>query len=305
VFDDEQQAFLAEVLASCTSRRRKIKAGMHFFRAQLGNAWRAQEEGGEPFIPEAHAPDRMIPFRDCAFEGRANPKGIPCLYMGTDTNTAMSEVRPWMNSYISLSEFRMTRDSSVINCSLDNPVPLIDDDDDPGKFDGAVWGDIASAFSRPSARDDTTADYAPTQILAELFKSDGLDGVVYKSMLGKGRNIALFDLNAAELANGTLYETKSVVYDFGQANNTYYLPKFYPAMAASIGLDVDSPKAALPHYVKLTFLPNTAEMPADGGGGVRVQARLDYIAREMEGQRESGPPLSGDDEDPPSTAGKP
>jgi len=247
----------------------------------------------------------MIPLRDRALEGRVNPKGIPCLYMAMDTNTAMSEVRPWVDSYVSLSEFRMTRDCSVIDCSLDKPDPLVDDDDDPGKFEGAVWGDIASAFSRPSARDDTTADYAPTQILAELFKSAGLEGVVYKSMLGKGRNIALFDLNAAELANGTLYETKSVVYEFRQANNTYYVPKFYPEMAASIGLGVDSPEAVLPHYVKLTYLPNTAEMPADGQGGVRVRARLDYIARGMEGQPETGPALSADNDHSPEPEGQP
>jgi hypothetical protein len=168
----------------------------------------------------------MIPFRDCAYEGRVNPKGIPCLYMATDTRTAMGEVRPWMDSYVSLSEFRMVQDRSVIDCSLDQPTPLIDDDDDPNLFEGAVWGDIATAFSRPSARDETTADYEPTQILAELFKSAGLHGVVYKSMLGKGRNIALFDLNAAELTNGTLYETKNVIVSgrafFGAAKRETY-----------------------------------------------------------------------------------
>ena len=67
VLDDELKAFLDEVLATCTARRRKIKAGMDFFRAQLGNAWRSEEEGGEPYIPEAHSPERMIPFRDRAF----------------------------------------------------------------------------------------------------------------------------------------------------------------------------------------------------------------------------------------------
>jgi hypothetical protein len=273
VLADGHKAFLTEVLASCTSRRRKIKAGMRFFRAQLGNAWRAAEDGEEPCIPEAHPPDRMLPFRDCAYEGRVNPKGIPCLYMATDTNTAMGEVRPWMDSYVSLSVFRMNRDCSVIDCSLDKPLPLIDDDDDPAKFEAAVWGDIANAFSRPSARGDTTADYAPTQILAELFKSAHLDGVVYRSMLGKGRNIALFDLNAADLMNGTLYETKNVTYEFGQVNNTYYVPKFYPEMAASIGLDVDEPKAALPHYAKVTFLPNSLELPDDGKLGVRMKVK--------------------------------
>lgn len=36
----------------------------------------------------------MKPLSNSASEGRANPKGIPYLYVATDKETAMSEVRP-------------------------------------------------------------------------------------------------------------------------------------------------------------------------------------------------------------------
>lgn len=42
------------------------------------------------------------------------------------------------------------------------------------------------------------SDYVPTQIIAELIKSLGYDGIAYKSSLANGHNIALFDLESAK-----------------------------------------------------------------------------------------------------------
>ena len=59
----------------------------------------------------------------------------------------------------------------------------------------AVWSAINEAFSRPVTRSDDVAEYAPTQLLAEAFRTRlGRDGRLYGSNLGKGKNIALFDL---------------------------------------------------------------------------------------------------------------
>lgn len=55
VFDDEIKAFLAEVVDTVKTRARGVKAGMPFFRAQLGNDWRAEEEAGEPWIPDGRS----------------------------------------------------------------------------------------------------------------------------------------------------------------------------------------------------------------------------------------------------------
>ncbi|MEX6396516.1 RES family NAD+ phosphorylase [Providencia hangzhouensis] len=55
----------------------------------------------------------------------------------------------------------------------------------------AVWTDIDNAFSTPVTRSDDKANYAPTQILAELFRSAGYDAIAYKSHFGdEGYNIA-------------------------------------------------------------------------------------------------------------------
>jgi hypothetical protein len=61
----------------------------------------------------------------------------------------------------------------------------------------------------------------PTQILAELFKSEGYDGVGYRSSLGPGHNVALFDLDAADLIVCLLFEVKDISFKFEQAGNPY------------------------------------------------------------------------------------
>jgi hypothetical protein len=84
----------------------------------------------------------------------------------------------------------------------------------------AVWADIDQAFSRPVHITDDTAEYAPTQMIAEWFKCKGYDGIAYKSSLEKGHNIALFYLDAAECYGPLqLYALKHVHFDFSEASN--------------------------------------------------------------------------------------
>jgi hypothetical protein len=81
----------------------RLSVGRIFWRAQLGHDWREERQDGEVFeVQCAHSSQRMKPRRDRAPEGRVNPKGIPCLYLATTKEAAMSEVRPWMGSYISV-----------------------------------------------------------------------------------------------------------------------------------------------------------------------------------------------------------
>jgi hypothetical protein len=49
----------------------------------------------------------------------------------------------------------------------------------------------------------------------------------YRSLLGAGFNVALFDCSAAELINCGLYETKAVEFKFAQCNNPYFITKHY------------------------------------------------------------------------------
>lgn len=228
VFDDQVTEFLRAVAATSGVRKRSVPSGKVLWRAQHGNGFEiVRQEEHEFEVPAPFAPERMRPLPHSAREGRVNPKGIPCLYLATDKETAMAEVRPWVGSYISVGQFKTLRDLKLIDCSVehDSGFSLFFEEPPPDQREKAVWGDIDQAFSEPITEGDSTADYAPTQILAESFRGQGFDGIAYKSVLGGGFNVALFDLQAAEILNCFLYEAKAVSFEFSESANPYFVTK--------------------------------------------------------------------------------
>ncbi|TXK98997.1 hypothetical protein BMR10_01130 [Methylococcaceae bacterium CS4] len=69
--------------------------------------------------------------------------------------------------------------------------------------------------------------YAPTQVIAELFKSKGIDGIAYYSMLGDGHNIVLFKAKTAVLLHCSLCEIQEVSYEFQEIANRYVVTDPY------------------------------------------------------------------------------
>ena len=180
----EQQEFLSTVLASSLNSREQIAEGTFVWRAQVGHDW-LSDDSEDNFCP--FPPERMKPLPYQAAEGRANPKGMPYLYTATDQDTAIAEVRPWVGALVSVAELRVTRALTVVNCISDSRrlILRINEPDAPEK-ERAVWQDIDDAFSRPVTPHEHIADYVPTQVLAEFFRSQGVDGIGYKVLLDKG-----------------------------------------------------------------------------------------------------------------------
>ncbi len=110
-----------------------------------------------------------------ATEGRANPKGIPVLYLSARKKAAMSEVRPWLGSHVSCAHFATTRDLKIVDFSVHHGsgFVLYFSEPDASRREEAVWRQIDRAFSEPTTAADDTADYAPTQVLAVLFSAEG------------------------------------------------------------------------------------------------------------------------------------
>jgi RES domain-containing protein len=216
--------FLAAVAATCGARASDVRVGWIGWRAQLGHGWRRDEQIDDE-LPSPFDRARMKPLANRAQEGRVNPKGIPCLYLATELETAISEVRPWIGSLVSVAQFHTSRPLRIVDCSVHHARnPLFFDEPSEVDREQAVWAHIDRAFSEPMTRSDDTADYVATQILAELFRREGYDGVAYKSAFGeKGFNIALFDLDAAQLLNCGLYRVDSLSYRFSEADNPYFV----------------------------------------------------------------------------------
>ncbi len=224
IYDADTTRFLNEVVSTLPSRKKRINIGSIFWRAQFGNDWRPiiyeNEEVGEEVCP--YGPMRMRPMKNSASEGRINPKGIPCLYMSSNKETAMSEVRPWVGSYISVGAFKVNKKLFLIDCSahgLDKWPPFYEEEPSDTEKESSVWSYIDRAFSIPIIAGDREADYVPTQILSELFKDKGYDGVIYKSVFSIGFNIALYDQNAADIVSCHLFQAKTLSFSFDEVAN--------------------------------------------------------------------------------------
>jgi hypothetical protein len=149
--------------------------------------------------------------------GRANPPGIPYLYLANTPETALAEMRPWVGESLTLAIFETQRPLSLVLCraGTENESDLLFDENPPKeKVARITWSTISREFARPINRQDQESAYLPTQILAEVFKAEGFDGVAYQSGLERGINVALFDPTAAKLMHRFVYTLKKLQYHF-------------------------------------------------------------------------------------------
>ena len=233
----ETHAFLKTVLSTLRDRDVAVPEGSIFHRAQRGIDYQdvTDEDGvtvGEE--PLGFGAGRMKPRATQATEGRANAAGIPVLYMATSETTAISEVRPWIGSMISVAQLELLRAVRAVDLSKGHGkhhfLELIFSEvsgksPDPEKVEQAVWTDIDNAFSEPVTLSDDSADYVPTQILAELFRNEGYEAIIYRSQFGAGFNIALFDTDDARVINCAPYRVTSIDIQHEEIGNRWFVPK--------------------------------------------------------------------------------
>jgi hypothetical protein len=202
-----------------------------YFRARLGCEYEKviETDDGITVTYDQERPyggDGMKPIPNWQGEGRASPRGIPSLYLATTRDTALAEIRPWIGAIVSVAQLQLERDLTVIDCSkhhaADSFIEMFDDLTKT-KEDG-IWMAIDRAFATPVSKEDESKDYIPTQIIAELFKSEGYDGIVYKSLLSEdGFNFALFNLNDAKVIYRAMYKLDTIRFCFKQTGGEYFV----------------------------------------------------------------------------------
>lgn len=170
--------------------------------ADIPEVWyRARIEDETGAIPA----ERMgAPPARKATAGRANPTGIPYLYVGSERSTAITEVRPHPGEKLTIAEF--TIDDGLELIDLRNPRQGIT----PFTMEDVLQvaglrGDIdflerlGEELTTPVLPNAAAIDYIPSQYLCEFIKKTGYDGVVYASSVSDGVNLALFDPDRAHV----------------------------------------------------------------------------------------------------------
>lgn len=157
---------------------------------------------------------RMEPLGDCRIrpfenmynqesEGRVNPSNIHCLYLSDSAIGALAESRPEIGRPATVAKLQAVRNLKIVDFS----IPPYTDASWYAYFSEDTW-QYSKAFSTPLMAFESRLGYVPTQIIAEYFKSEGFDGICYKSQFKHfdesqeevdSLNYALFDLEAAEI----------------------------------------------------------------------------------------------------------
>lgn len=155
----------------------------------------------------------MTPCLSKVKNGRANPTGIAYWYGATDPETAVADTRPWKGAIVSVTELQATRNLLLVDCGNTQRIaaPLTEGESRQERF---VWNSIGEAFSRPVDPDTIDIEYVPTQMLAEAFKTGGFDRIQYKSHLGDGSNVVVFELLAFTIGKRELWSVERVNYEF-------------------------------------------------------------------------------------------
>lgn len=137
------------------------------------------------------------PPKELASSGRANPTGIPFLYLSEDENTVLYEVRASYLDEISVGIFQLKEDvESVDIVDFTKDSPLFQPEYVKEAIQGKLLRDrISKDLSKPMRRYDSELEYIPTQFICEYIKVfTGAKGIRFKSSLHEqGNNIVFFE----------------------------------------------------------------------------------------------------------------
>ena len=136
------------------------------------------------------------PPDDMASAGRANSKGISCLYLANKRKTTIKEIRAGAYDFVTIATFKVKRDVKVVDLSVITHNSPFYAATDKIKYliNEKHLRNLEKDLAKPVSKRDSDLDYLPTQYISDFAKYLGYDGVKYISTFAKDSyNVALFD----------------------------------------------------------------------------------------------------------------
>ncbi len=162
-----------------------------------------------------------MPPKELSSPGRANPVGIPYLYLGSSNKNVVNEVRPQIGDKVSVANFTLTKEVKIVD--LRNPRKNLspfqmENSDEVSELREyiALIEDLNSELSKPVQAGKANVDYIPSQYLCEFVKSLGYEGIVYDSSFGNGTNLALFAEENAKIKGEETDSVQITGYEFSE-----------------------------------------------------------------------------------------
>lgn len=166
--------------------------------------------------------------------GRANPKGIPYLYLADDVKTVLHELRAVKLSHLTIAEFELINKGQIIDLTkIEQISPFIFESEElltQHIVNRKYLKEIHNEIVKPASQDESYLDYLPTQYIFDFIRKnrkilweDGhngnekhreIIGVKYKSSLNpSGMNYVFFDEKLFNIKNIVVYKVNNVEYE--------------------------------------------------------------------------------------------
>lgn len=154
------------------------------------------------------------PQKELSTSGRANPQGIPYLYLSRNLETTLYEARASFLDYISIGVFKIKPDyqAKLVDFTFrQSPFNFIDTLVDFTKAK-LLREKISLDLSKPLRRFDSELEYIPTQFICEYIRFfTGADGIQFYSSLEKqGINVVLFSQENIECVDVEVHQITEV-----------------------------------------------------------------------------------------------
>lgn len=176
--------------------------------------------------------------------GRLNRAHVSILYVASDVTTAVAELRPHPGHLISTARFRLKRDLTIANFSQSDIRDYLSDD----RLETlrSILS-IADALNLPVQPEQQNL-YAATQLLADAIRTEGFEGVSFRSSVGPGVNLTCFNADAFEFVEGSgeVYEVEALEYSIRPAESQ---PSSYDQ--SNFEVDTVDPVSTLLHGMAL------------------------------------------------------
>ncbi len=183
----------------------ELKPEVTLFRARVHH-----ESGMNAYAPE----DMMCPKPRHTKGGRANPSGIPHLYLSDNPGTVLYEVRASFLDELSIGKFRLKQNpGSVKIVDFTEDTPLFQPNSVNESIKAKLLRDrISKDLSKPMRRYDTEIEYVPTQFICEFIRViTGASGIRFMSSVHpEGRNMVIFDQEIMECVEVTLQQVDNL-----------------------------------------------------------------------------------------------
>ncbi|WP_231684905.1 RES family NAD+ phosphorylase [Phosphitispora fastidiosa] len=194
----------------CSFIRKSYKKGTIFYRGRISSSSRG-----------LRADEMGAPLYEKVSGGRANAPGIRCLYLASDIDTTIHEVRAGAFDFITVGKFQLQEDIIVVDLKLINKISPFTENLDylEHAINKEHLNKINAEMGKALRRSDSPLDYVPTQYISDFIKSikhkgrAEYAGLEYNStMKPDGFNLAIFYPDLFRCIDVENYMIKDLIY---------------------------------------------------------------------------------------------